>query len=770
MSEGGANAPPSEVDLARALQLAAREALGGGGDAGDGFSVGEPSGHASADEKRRSLAFRVDDGTSTSSNVVEQLSPFGHPLAQQVRHSDGGFGGHHRRKYSNDASHGQHQPVKPTRTSCDSMLPCLGTRTSRPRSSTTLSSDRSVGPMHQTAASLLAGTGELGLPAASAMMRSSGRSSFDRAGTDSYHSYGYSQGLPSSGMSPVPVRASIDVVRPSLGRGQVERTTYEELGPPTIIRDADGQEYLIQPIRESLDRSALAGRKASIPADVYRSGSLALSGEMRSQTPGATPAGSQSPQLKKMDASVNSGLSMPFSNSSSQSQAPAQKQLAGTNSNILSELSRMNLNRGTSITSITSITSAGMSAGASTGMHKDGSTPGSPVAATRRTPSGTLVDDQVTTNATDSGASGGHVGQLYLSSLRHSAPISIGVRGSHGPNRVSAGDVYASAFFRQPGSYVGSHAGSVDSMNDFLNQHSDAYGYDRRRFSTDGRDLEWEIDIHDIHFGPRIGRGAYGEVFKCVYRETDVAVKLFIDQDFSDKVLEAFRKEVDILKKLRHPNILHFMGYCTVPPHMCIVTEYEKNGSLFKLLHRTKAQLDEGQKLNIALEIAIGMHYLHTSKPPIVHGDLKSPNLLLGNRLHVKICDFGLSRFRMASKLSAGSKLGTPEWTAPEVLQSSTNSEAGDVYSYGVVLWEIFTGQIPWEDVSAMQVVLMVGFHNSRLAIPEDVPRWAAEIIECCFDQADKRPSFAEIIRKLRDVKTRLIDLRGVSRTSGEGI
>ncbi len=212
------------------------------------------------------------------------------------------------------------------------------------------------------------------------------------------------------------------------------------------------------------------------------------------------------------------------------------------------------------------------------------------------------------------------------------------------------------------------------------------------------------------------------------------------------------------------------MGYCTVPPHMCIVTEYEKNGSLFKLLHRTKAQLDEGQKLNIALEIAIGMHYLHTSKPPIIHGDLKSPNLLLGNRLHVKICDFGLSRFRMASKLSAGSKLGTPEWTAPEVLQSSTNSEAGDVYSYGVVLWEIFTGKIPWEDVSAMQVVLMVGFHNSRLAIPEDVPPWAAEIIECCFDQADKRPSFAEIISKLRDVKTKLVDLPGVSRTSGEGI
>ena len=236
--------------------------------------------------------------------------------------------------------------------------------------------------------------------------------------------------------------------------------------------------------------------------------------------------------------------------------------------------------------------------------------------------------------------------------------------------------------------------------------------------------------------GQGIGRGAYGEVFKGVYRETEVAIKLFVDQDVSDKVLEAFRKEVDILKKLRHPNILHFMGYCTVPPHMCIVTEYEHNGSLFKLLHRTKIRLDNSQKLKIALDTAIGMHYLHTSKPPIVHGDLKSPNLLLGDNLNVKICDFGLSRFRMATKLSAGSKLGTPEWTAPEVLQSSRNSEAGDVYSYGVVLWELFTGQIPWEGnqrhAGRADGRLPQGSPAYPNGLPEVGPGVDGELLPCC--------------------------------------
>ena len=104
----------------------------------------------------------------------------------------------------------------------------------------------------------------------------------------------------------------------------------------------------------------------------------------------------------------------------------------------------------------------------------------------------------------------------------------------------------------------------------------------------------------------------------------------------------------------------------------------------------------------------------------------------------------------MATKLSAGSKLGTPEWTAPEVLQSSRNSEAGDVYSYGVVLWELFTGQIPWEEISAMQVVLMVGFHKARLPIPTDSPKWAQELMESCFRAAEERPTFSDIISRLR--------------------
>ena len=178
--------------------------------------------------------------------------------------------------------------------------------------------------------------------------------------------------------------------------------------------------------------------------------------------------------------------------------------------------------------------------------------------------------------------------------------------------------------------------------------------------------------------------------------------------------------------------------------------------SLFKCLHRSNVPLSLHDKIQIALDTAIGMNYLHTSKPPIIHGDLKSANLLLTHDFHVKVCDFGLSRVKLSAKLSIGSKLGTPEWTAPEVLKHSASNEASDVYSFGVVLWEIFVRKIPWEEVNPMQVIIMVGFHDERLQIPDDIPEWARDLIQDCFKSAEERPLFRDIIVRLRAVRASL--------------
>jgi serine/threonine protein kinase len=203
------------------------------------------------------------------------------------------------------------------------------------------------------------------------------------------------------------------------------------------------------------------------------------------------------------------------------------------------------------------------------------------------------------------------------------------------------------------------------------------------------------------------------------------------------------------------------MGACTTPPNLCIVSEYVSQGSLFKILHKNKeGPLSMERKIRIALDTAKGIHYLHTCRPPIIHGDLKSPNLLLDRNDVVKVCDFGLSRVKVASKLSVASKMGTPEWTAPEVLKSESCSEASDAYSFGVVLWEILTGRVPWADKTPMQVVLSVGLQHERLPIPKDASIRLQGLLTGCFGNPEARPNFDQIIHTLK------VELREVRRNT----
>nr|GEW69597.1 hypothetical protein [Tanacetum cinerariifolium] len=165
----------------------------------------------------------------------------------------------------------------------------------------------------------------------------------------------------------------------------------------------------------------------------------------------------------------------------------------------------------------------------------------------------------------------------------------------------------------------------------------------------------------------------------------DVAVKVFTIQEYPDDMILSFRKEVSLMKRLRHPNIILFMGAVTSPQHLCIVTEF---------LSR----------------LARGMNYLHHCQPPIIHRDLKSSNLLVDKNWTVKVGDSGLSRIKRQTYLSTKTGNGTPQWMALEILRNDQDDEKSDVYSYGVVLWEIATGKIPWDNLNAMQCTCLNSF------------------------------------------------------------
>uniref|UniRef100_A0A7S0RF32 non-specific serine/threonine protein kinase n=1 Tax=Chlamydomonas leiostraca TaxID=1034604 RepID=A0A7S0RF32_9CHLO len=263
----------------------------------------------------------------------------------------------------------------------------------------------------------------------------------------------------------------------------------------------------------------------------------------------------------------------------------------------------------------------------------------------------------------------------------------------------------------------------------------------------------WEIDPAEIDFGQRIGVGSYGEVFKGVWRGTEVAVKRFLEQNLSPATVRDFRAEVSIMSRLRHPNVVLFMGAVVQPSHLAIVTEFVPRGSLFRLLHRAhraRVEIDPRRRLAMAQDIAKGMNYLHSCRPMIVHRDLKSPNLLVDRDWTVKVCDFGLSQVKSETYLTAKSHGGTPEWMAPEILRNERCDEKSDVFSYGVIVWELVTNSEPWANLNPMAVVGAVGFNGQRLELPDDIaPEVVALIRDCWADRPEHRPSFGDILGRL---------------------
>lgn len=260
---------------------------------------------------------------------------------------------------------------------------------------------------------------------------------------------------------------------------------------------------------------------------------------------------------------------------------------------------------------------------------------------------------------------------------------------------------------------------------------------------------EWNIDSSELRIGARVGIGSFGEVYRGVWRGTDVAIKILLEQDLTMENMEDFCNEIAVLSRLRHPNVILFLGACTTPPHLSMVTEYMHMGSLYHLIHTS----DQGKKLSwrrrlkMLLDICRGMMCIQRMK--IVHRDLKSANCLVDKHSKVKICDFGLSRIMVNSPIKDFKAAGTPEWMAPELLRNEPFAEKCDVFSFGVIMWELCTLRRPWDGVKPMQVVYAVAHEGARLDIPEGLI--GKLISDCWAEDPSARPCCEEIFTRLHE-------------------
>ncbi|KYQ93712.1 protein tyrosine kinase [Tieghemostelium lacteum] len=267
------------------------------------------------------------------------------------------------------------------------------------------------------------------------------------------------------------------------------------------------------------------------------------------------------------------------------------------------------------------------------------------------------------------------------------------------------------------------------------------------------------IDIGEIVIQNRIGRGSCAEVFTGTWRGITVAIKkakLLNDDD--EEFLNELAQEATIMSQLRHPNICQFLGTCKNPPEILIVMEYMPMGSLYRILHDNAILLDWNRMKSMVLDIAKGMNYLHCCDPIVIHRDLKSHNLLVDEHFRVKISDFGLStRFKKhLDRSTTMTPVGTPAWSAPEVIRNQNYSEKADVYSFGIVLWECATRMDPYAGLPTFQVICAVGKEGLRPPTPKSAPpEFIRLIIDCWSENPSQRPSFQEIVKRLESIDTK---------------
>eukprot|EP00029_Vermamoeba_vermiformis_P006893 TRINITY_DN2828_c0_g3_i2.p1 TRINITY_DN2828_c0_g3~~TRINITY_DN2828_c0_g3_i2.p1 ORF type:complete len:466 (+),score=55.45 TRINITY_DN2828_c0_g3_i2:188-1399(+) len=255
-----------------------------------------------------------------------------------------------------------------------------------------------------------------------------------------------------------------------------------------------------------------------------------------------------------------------------------------------------------------------------------------------------------------------------------------------------------------------------------------------------------DIRFDDISLGDKLGEGSYGEIFKAKWHGQTVVVKMLKAKHLDPSILI---EEANTLISLRHKHIVLSMGVSKNEEtnEAMLVMEYMKNGSLEDLLFRDKIKLTREEITRLALDVAKGLNYLHSLNPKIIHRDLKGANVLLyHNKKRAKISDFGTARLLNTSS-AANTVIGTFGFIAPEVLQQAPYNEKADIYSFGVLLFEMISN-------THLAVIFEEEKRIGRISEAVEDPQFKQLIINCCRTDPIGRPSIRRCIEILKQMKT----------------
>jgi tRNA A-37 threonylcarbamoyl transferase component Bud32 len=250
---------------------------------------------------------------------------------------------------------------------------------------------------------------------------------------------------------------------------------------------------------------------------------------------------------------------------------------------------------------------------------------------------------------------------------------------------------------------------------------------------------------------PPLGDGGFGIVYAGSWRDQPVAVKKLKIQRISEKTLFEFCREAQIMFELGLESnyVVKLKKICLEAPNYALVMELMTRGSLYEFLRNSIKLPSWKVRYKIALDVACGLCDLHSRS--IFHKDLKSMNILLDEYLNAKLTDFGLAQLKQETATTTSLIKGTAQWMAPELFEKKTEiTTAVDIYSFGMVLWELVTGEIPFKTAPNQTVVIGWIIKGEKEEIPETCPPGLKKLILSCWDKPENRPSAKEIVTQLK--------------------
>jgi len=305
------------------------------------------------------------------------------------------------------------------------------------------------------------------------------------------------------------------------------------------------------------------------------------------------------------------------------------------------------------------------------------------------------------------------------------------------------------------------------------------------------------IDSSKVILGETIYDGDFARVKRGRFLAKDVIIKEAKDASVSRRAMDALVKDAHILSTIRHPNIVNIMAVCDDPPF--VVMQYYEEGSLYDVLKRCRreervaARFSWMKRLAVAIDICCGMIFLHSQRPPILHRDLKSPNVFIEKEFSgASVGDFNLSKDTEPTVLSGSVRPSNPMWLAPEVAKGASDfSISSDIYSFGILLWEILTARTPWDHLktgkgSGREIffgrIRYELFDNRRPQLSRNdkgeltnisggnFPQMESyiQLMQECWagDPAERPETFEVVVTRLETIKKQLQDWRASNQTA----